>query len=256
MAGRVRRAERRRGRARGPVRDQRRRLAQPPEAARHPGHGHLRRAVVPLGPLAGGPRHHRDTVRPDRRRRQRVPDRADHRRRGRAADHLPAHGAVDHPQPAVPRAPCRRGRVGAAPPAVLRPVVPVHHDLRRHRGRDRSRTGSTPSTTTRRHQSINAVNAKRADGAAGLDALHRRRPSRPDREVHAGLPGHRASASCRTTASWLRCLQQPNVELVRTGIERSRPRRRRHRRTAPTTRPTSSATRPASGTTSSWPPWR
>ena len=70
---------------RRPVRDQRRRFAEPAEAAGHPRHGDLRRAVVPLGALARRPRHHRHAVRADRRRRERLPDRADDRRRGRSS---------------------------------------------------------------------------------------------------------------------------------------------------------------------------
>ena len=53
-------------------------------------------------------RHPRHALRARRRRCERLPDRADDRRRGRAADGLPADGAVDVPEPALPRARARR----------------------------------------------------------------------------------------------------------------------------------------------------
>ena len=52
-------------------------------------------------------------VRARRRRRQRVPDRSRHRGRGRAAHHLPAHGAVDPAQPALPHARAGGGRLAS-----------------------------------------------------------------------------------------------------------------------------------------------
>ena len=62
----------------------------------------------------------RQARRDDRRRRERLPDRARDRRRGRTPHRVPAHRAVDVPEPQLPRA-GRTGRaVGAAPPAVLR----------------------------------------------------------------------------------------------------------------------------------------
>ena len=75
-----------------------------PPPAGHPRHGHVRRPVVPLGAVAR-------TISTSRARVSRsigagchrLPDRADDRRRGRAAHDLPAHGAVDAPEPAVPR---------------------------------------------------------------------------------------------------------------------------------------------------------
>ena len=49
-----------------------------------------------------------------------------------SAHDLPAHRAVDHPESALPRTGAPRGQVGTAAPTLLRAVVPVHHDVRRH----------------------------------------------------------------------------------------------------------------------------
>ncbi len=125
LGGRGPRARRRGRHARRPLRDQRGRLAQPPAAARHPGDGRLPGSVVPLGPVAGRRRVAGHPLRARRRRGQRVPDRTDDRRRGRPPDGVPAHGAVDVPQPQLPPPRPRRRRLGDAPPAVLRPLVPL-----------------------------------------------------------------------------------------------------------------------------------
>ena len=55
--------------------------------------------------------------------------------RSRAALDLSAHRAVDVPESAVPHDRARRRPVGAAAPAVLRALVPVHDDLPGHLGR-------------------------------------------------------------------------------------------------------------------------
>ena len=112
-----------------------------PQAARHPRHGVVRRAVVPLRPLARRTRHHRHAVRARRRRRHRLPDRADDRRPGRAAHDLPAHHAVDAAEPAVPHVGAAGRPMGDAAPAVLRALVPLPHDLSRHRHGDRAVPG-------------------------------------------------------------------------------------------------------------------
>ena len=179
---------------------QRRRPAQPAQAARHPGRRHLRgpgHALRPSGTegadLAGkrvavigtGASAFQivPTIAPD----------------GRAPHRVPAVGAVDVPQPALPRPRRRRRPMGARAPAVLRPLVPVPALLARLRrwpaGHDR-RPGVAPSR-------------------AGRERHQRRRP----RDVHPvhGRPGRRrpraaaprwcpttcasASAPCRTTAA-------------------------------------------------------
>ena len=132
-----RRGGRHGGNRRSPFRHQRRRFAEHPETSRHPRHGHLRRALLPLGSVARGPAVGGNPVRADRRRCERVPDRPRDRRPGGAADDLPAHRAVDHPESPVSRGGAAGRPVGAAAPAVLRPLVPVHHDVRGHRRRCR-----------------------------------------------------------------------------------------------------------------------
>ena len=98
-----------------------------------PGPRLVRRSGVPLRALGPRRRPRGQARRDDRRRRERVPDRADDRARRRAAHGVPAHRAVDVPEPELPRA-GRPGRaVGAAPPPVLRPVVPVPDLLARLR---------------------------------------------------------------------------------------------------------------------------
>ena len=95
-------ARRRHRGARRPRRDQRGRRAQHAAACPTSPAWTTSRAVVPLGalgPLGRPPRH---AVRARRRRRERLPDRADHRRRRRAAHRVPAHRAVDVPQPELP----------------------------------------------------------------------------------------------------------------------------------------------------------
>ncbi len=109
--------------------------------------------------------------RPRRGRCQRLPDRPGRRRTGRAPDDLPAHRAVDHPESAVPPARARRRPLGPAPPALLRPVVPVPDDVRGHR---------------RRHRAL----------------PDRPRPRRPDRPLGQRRP--RSSGPMRCAPRWCR----------------------------------------------------
>ena len=130
---------RHRGHARRARRDLGGRSAQPAARSRHPRAGRLRRSGVPLRALGPRGRPHRQARRDDRRRRERLPDRPDDRARRRAPHGVPAHRAVDVPEPELPRA-GRSGRaVGAAAPAVLRALVPVPDLLARVRQGPRGR---------------------------------------------------------------------------------------------------------------------
>ena len=181
----------RRGRgARSPLRHQRGGLAQPAPRARHPGHGHLRRAVVPLGPLARGPRHRREPRSPSS-----VPAPAV----SRSAPPSPSEVAqltifqrtaqwiIPNPLYHAPVPP--GDELGTPPPAFLRAVVPLHHDLRRHRGRQRSLPhrsrlgGPDPPVGQRDARQASCV-------PAGVDAVPGGRASRARRQGRAGLPGH------------------------------------------------------------------
>ena len=111
-----------------------------------PGQDDFAGAVLPLRAVGPRGRPARQARRDDRRGRERLPDRADHRRRGRAPHGVPAHRAVDVPEPELPRR-GRAGRaVGAAASAVLRPLVPLPAVLARLRQGARRRRGSTRTT--------------------------------------------------------------------------------------------------------------
>ena len=69
------------------------------------------------------------------------------------------------------------------------------------------------------HRSINAANAKRAEALlASMQSLVAERPDLVDKIV----PDYPATGKriLQDDGTWLRCLQRPNVEIVRTAIER------------------------------------
>jgi 4-hydroxyacetophenone monooxygenase len=98
-------------------------------------------------------------------------------------------------------------------------------------------------------RSISAANAQTRELFSGW--ITSQLQDRPDL-VEACIPHYPPSAKrmLQDNGSWLGCLKKPNVELVRTGIEKSCP-RASSPSTAPSTSSTSSATPPASGTTTS-----
>ena len=154
-----------------------------------------------------GARHHRHAVRAHRRRRERLPDRADDRGRRRAAHDLPAHGAVDAAQPGVPRHGARRGSLGVASPALLRPLVPVHHDVSRHRHRHRA-VPDRPGV--RRHR--RGARSTRSTAAARRCWRRGSRSQlegRPDL-IEKSIPDYPASGKriLQDDGVWLRTLQQ------------------------------------------------
>ena len=118
--------------ARRAVRDQRGRRAEP-APARPTSRAWTTSPVRRSTPRAGTTSvdYRGQAIRAHRRGCQRLPDRADDRRRGRAARRVPAHRAVDVPEPELPPAGARRRQVGDAAPAVLRPLVPLPHLLSR-----------------------------------------------------------------------------------------------------------------------------
>ena len=192
-------------------------------------------------------------VRARRRRRERVPDRPGHRRGGRAAHDLPAHGPVDPPQPAVPHAGAAGRRVGAAPPAVLRALVPLHHDLRRHRGGD----GAVPHRPRARRPDppVGQSPSTRSRATALLASMrsHRRRRPRPAREGRPRLPRHgQAHPAGRRHLAAHACSSRTSSSSGPASSGSSPT--ASSRRTDGTIRPTSSVTPPGSATTSSWPP--
>ena len=119
--GRERASSTRRGRSGGstakdggealrrPMPDQRRRPAQPAALSRHRGPRDLRRADLPLRPLAPRRRSDRQAGGGDRHRRQRLPVRAADRAEGRASGGVPAHAALAAARPDL--SPRRAGRV-------------------------------------------------------------------------------------------------------------------------------------------------
>ncbi len=87
--------------------------------------------------------------RDDRCRSERLPDRADDRRGGRPPHGLPAHRAVDVPEPELSRDRGPGCAMGAEAPAVLRALVPLPHLLARAATRVSRRHGWTRTTPTR-----------------------------------------------------------------------------------------------------------
>ena len=132
----------------------------------------------------------RYALRARRRGRQRLPDRTDDRRRRRTAHRLPAHRAVDVPQRQIPRAGARRGAVGNAASAVLRPLVPLPHVLP---GLGSDHRAFTRRSELRRQRRAGDQRDEPPD-AGGLRSVdHRpgRRRRGPARSRDARLSGHR-----------------------------------------------------------------
>ena len=224
-----------------------------PAAARHPGHGRLRRAVVPLRPL--GPRPSTTAARASRSIGagasgfQIAPTIADE------VEQLTVFQRTAQwmfPNANYHRARARRRALGDAPPAVLRPVVPLPHLLPGRRAHRSSAHRIDPDY----------------DDSDGL-ADQRDEPRRP-RELFAELDRARSSATTPTSLARVDARlpadrqadaagQRLVARVPAQGQRRARAhrhrahrrRRRRHRRRHASTRPTSSATRPASGTTTS-----
>ena len=238
--------------ARRAVRHQRGRCAEPATLPDIPGMDDVRRAVVPLG--AVGPT--TSTIRGkrfalDRRRRERLPDRADHRRRGRAAHRLPAHRAVDVPEPELPPARCptaSAGRCGtcrstdagsASSPSI--PGAGLSHRALPHRSRLRRRRARRSARRTR----ATREHVRRAGSRAQLG---------DDAELEAkAIPDYPPTA--QADAAGQRLVARVPAEGQRRarahGHRAHRRRRRGHRRRRASVPPTSSATPPASGTTTS-----
>ena len=143
------------------------------------------RALGPLGRLPGQARRGRSA--PARAASRSCPTIA---RRRRRADGVPAHRAVDVPEPELPREGRARRAVGAAPPPVLRPLVSllvVLAGLRRRarRGARRSRSGRIRTARGQRDERHHPRDLHRVDRRAG------RRRSRAARQGHPRLPRHR-----------------------------------------------------------------
>ncbi len=170
---------------RRPVRGQCRRGPQPAQAARDRGHGGLRRSLVPLGTMGSRRRLEGHPVRPGGRRGQRFPDRPHHRRRRRAPHGVPTDGAVDVPERPVPLRGPGRGHVGHAPPAVLRPVVPVPHLL----SGGRAQHGTQPDRPDLGRRRPFDQRRQRPDprDLHRVDRLAARGPARPARGLRPAL---------------------------------------------------------------------
>ena len=118
--------------------------------------------------------------------------------------------------------------VGAAPPAVLRPLVPVPDLLARLRQGPRPPRSSTPTGRTSR-RAVSEIN----DLARMMFTDWITSQVGDDPELLAKVVPDYPATGKRTlqdNGSWLRTLTRDNVELVRTPIARIERRRRRHRR--------------------------
>ena len=134
---------------------------------------------------------------------------------------LPAHGPMDHPESAVPRTGSSRRQVGlAALPFYGRWYRFIMTFAGIAAGNEPYRIEPTYEDPTNR--SVNAMHAKRAD--ALLSWMTSLLADRPDL-VPKVVPDYPALGKrvLQDDGSWLRCLQQPNVELVRTAIDRIEP---------------------------------
>ena len=150
--------------------------------------------------------------------RQRLPDRARRSPSDVDAPHgVPAHRAVDVPEPELPR----RGRpgraVGAAAPAVLRPLVPVPDvlaGLRRRPRRGPGRPGLPGPADARSARSTTSPGRCSPTGSRSQvgddpDLLAKVVPDYP-------ATGKR---TLQDNGSWLRTLTRDDVDLVRDGID-------------------------------------
>ena len=204
-----------------PVRDQRRRFAEPAAAARHPRHGRLRRPVVPLGALARRPRHRGHAVRA-----RSAPAPAASRSRRPSRTRSSSSRSSSAPRSGCSRTRCTTRRCPTGDRWAMRHlpfygrwfrflmIYPGHRD--RHRAvPDRSRL--------RRRDGLVDQRGQRRPGASCSTAWIRVAARRTDPTCsRSRSPTTRrwASGCSRTTAPGCACLRKPNVELVRTGIER------------------------------------
>ena len=203
------------------------RPAQPPEPARHPRHATTSPARRSTPRAGTTPSTHRASAsRIDRRRRERLPDRADHRADVAHAHRVPAHRAVDVPEPELPRAGRPRRALGAAAPAVLRPLVPLPVLLAGLRRRASSRT-HRPRLARRRPRAVSATNDIDPRVVHRLD--HRQVGDDPELLAKV-IPDYPATGkrTLQDNGSWLRAL-------------RKRQRRARPRRASTTSTPTASS---------------
>ena len=131
--------------------------------------------------------------------------------RGRAPHRLPAHRAVDVPQPELPRAGRARGPVGPAPPAVLRALVPLPALLagvrrrarRRPRRPRRTRTSSGRSARPTRSPGRSSRSGSPARSATTRTSWPRSCPTtRPPASARCRTTGAGSARSPATTSSW------------------------------------------------------
>ncbi len=242
---------------RGPLRHQRGGFAEHPAAPRHPGHGFVRRAVVPLGAVAGRPRPHRHTVRAGR-------------ARGPAGSRSRRPSPIDVDRLTI----FQRTTQWMMPNPLYHATVPpgdrwaMQHLpfyarwfrfvmlLPGHRAGAPRDTGSI--RTSRRPDRPRDQRGERAAApAADSDVDASRTSTTGPTCSRTSIPDYPAMGKriLQDDGSWLRTLKKPNVELVHTAIERDRPEGVRDRRRRRSARPTSSATRPASSTTTSSRRW-
>ena len=119
----------------------------------------------------------------------------------RSAHRLPAHRAVDVPESELPRRSRRRRSLGTAPPAVLRPLVPLPDLLavrwRRWTGRRPGRSGAGPTSrlAVSERNEMTRVRCSRS-GSRARSAMTRSCWPRSFRTTRRP-----ASAPCRTTAA-------------------------------------------------------
>ncbi len=159
----------------------------------------------------------------DRRRRERFPDRADDRARRRRAHRVPAHRAVDVPEPELPREGRPRRAMGAAPPAVLRPLVSllvVLAGLRRwSRGRTRRSGLAAPGPRGQRDERPHTRDLHRVDQRTGRRRSRAARQGDPrlsrHRQAHAA--GQRQLARARSSARTSSSCAKASTTSTRTG---------------------------------------
>ncbi len=192
---------------------------EPPQAAGHPGTRVVRRAVVPLGAVGPlGPTSPASVWRSSE------PARAASRSLRRSPT-----GSSTSPSSSGRRSGCSRtrtttrrsvrvsaGRCGTSPGTEAGTASCCS-------GRDAT-AASVRHVSTRRGPISGAVGSR--DERHHPPDLHRldhepgRQRSRPRRQGRAGLPRHGQAPPPQDNGSWLRTLTRPDVDLVRTGIER------------------------------------
>ena len=225
----IREPGRDRGGPRGAVRHQRGRFAEHPAAARHPRHGLVRRAVVPLGALAR---------------------RARPRRASGSRSSAPAPPGSRSRRPSRTRSSSSRSSSGRPSGCCrtrcttrrCRPVTGGRCSTSRstHAGSGSScsipASRWAPSTTASIRSSapsegvaINEANDLRRQQLTAWITMHLE--DRPDL-IEKSIPDYPAMGKriLQDNGSWLRTLKKPNVELVHTAHRAHRPRGCGHRR--------------------------